>query len=393
MWLHRLIGPRLPQPPGEAGPAAAGSASRLRAGAAVAAAAAASPLVALAVALLVSLPSGGPSVAATPERRIALVIGNSQYVNVPRLANTANDARLIGETLQGLGFTLVGGKVLVDLDRAGFQKAIRSFGDQLSSAAVGLFYYGGHGLQVDGVNYLVPVEANPSKSSDVDFELIDANLVLKVMEGASSKLNMVILDACRNNPFGGRGLREIGGGLAQMKAPRGTLISYATQPGNVASDGGIGSRNSPYATALAETLKTPGLGLFEVFNRVGLAVDRQTKGVQQPWVSNSPIDGQFYFAALPPPPEEAKPAAPVPPAIDKDALFWQSMKDSKNPADFEAYLKQFPKGEFQELAQHRLEALKAQQQAAPSAASPASDPEISLLQSIKDSNEAADFEA
>ncbi|HKO08500.1 MAG TPA: caspase family protein [Alphaproteobacteria bacterium] len=321
--------------------------------------------------LLAAFLAAGRAAGEASERRVALVIGNSQYVNIPRLANTANDARLIAETLERLGFSLVGGKALVDLDRAGIQKAIRSFGDQLNAAAVGLFYYAGHGLQIEGVNYLVPVDANPAKQSDVDFELVEADLVLKVMEGANSKLNLVILDACRNNPFGGRGLRDVGGGLAQMKAPRGTLISYATQPGNVASDGGPGSRDSPYALALAETLKIPGLELLETFNKVGVVVDRQTSGVQRPWVASSPIEGSFYF--VPPAAPAAAPAAAAPPpaGAEREIVFWQSIKDSKNPADFEAYLAQYPKGEFRGLAQNRLSELKTEQQAALAPRAPA----------------------
>ena len=327
--------------------------------------------------LLAAFLAAGRAAAEASERRVALVIGNSQYVNVPRLANTANDARLIAETLERLGFSLVGGKALIDLDRAGIQKAIRSFGDQLNAAAVGLFYYAGHGLQIEGVNYLVPVDANPAKPSDVNFELVEADLVLKVMEGANSKLNLVILDACRNNPFGGRGLRDVGGGLAQMKAPRGTLISYATQPGNVASDGGPGSRDSPYALALAETLRVPGLELLETFNKVGVVVNRQTSGVQRPWVASSPIEGSFYFVPPAAPASAPAPAAAAaaPPATgaEREIVFWQSIKDSKNPADFEAYLAQYPKGEFRGLAQNRLSELKTEQQAvvAPRAQPPA----------------------
>ena len=331
--------------------------------------------VVFAAGLLAALLAAERAAGEASERRVALVIGNSQYVNVPRLANTGNDARLIAETLERLGFSLVGGKALIDLDRAGIQKAIRSFGDQLNAAAVGLFYYAGHGLQIEGVNYLVPVDANPAKPSDVDFELVEADLVLKVMEGANSKLNLVILDACRNNPFGGRGLRDVGGGLAQMKAPRGTLISYATQPGNVASDGGPGSRDSPYALALAETLRIPGLELLETFNKVGVVVDRQTSGVQRPWVASSPIEGSFYFvppAATASAPAPAAAAAATPPAgADREIVFWQSIKDSKNPADFEAYLAQYPKGEFRGLAQNRLSELKTEQQAALAPRAPA----------------------
>jgi Caspase domain len=242
------------------------------------------------------------------EKRVALVIGNSVYSNVPRLDNPANDAKLLADTLSALGFTLVGGGAQLDLDKSSLDRAVQSFGAQLVGADVGLFYYAGHGVQVRGENYLIPVDANPTKEADVDFQMLDTNLVLRQMEGAGTRLNIVILDACRNNPFGGRGLavgrardpestrmRDTGGGLAQMQAPEGTLISFATQPGSVAQDG-IGG-NSPYARALALEMRRPGLDIFQAFNQVGLAVKRATGGVQQPWVSSSPIDGAFYFVS------------------------------------------------------------------------------------------------
>jgi len=139
------------------------------------------------------------------------------------------------------------------------------------------------------------VNANPTREADVDFQMVDVNLVLRQMQGSGTRRNMVILDACRNNPFGARGLRSADGGLAQMRAPEGTLISYATQPGSVAQDGSDG--HSPYTKALATTIKQTGLDIFQTFNQVGLAVKRETGGSQQPWVSSSPIDGSFYFVA------------------------------------------------------------------------------------------------
>jgi uncharacterized caspase-like protein len=156
-------------------------------------------------------------------------------------------------TLEGLGFRLVGGAAQIDLDKLNLDAVIRNFGNQLQGADVGLFYYAGHGVQVRGANYLVPVGANPTREADVDFELEDVARVLRQMEEAGTRLNIVVLDACRNNPFGVRGLRAVASGLAQMRAPEGTLISFATQPGNAAQDGEAG--NSPYTTALAETIR------------------------------------------------------------------------------------------------------------------------------------------
>jgi hypothetical protein len=276
---------------------------------------------------------------AVADKRVALVVGNSTYRNVALLDNPANDARLLASTLRDLGFALVGGDAQLDLDKASFDRAVQDFGTQLQGADVGLFFYAGHGVQVRGTNYLIPVDANPTREADVDFQMLDTNLVMRQMEGAGTRLNLVILDACRNNPFGGRGLvvgrgrdtetvrlRSTTSGLAQMQAPEGTLISFATQPGSVARDGSDG--HSPYSKALAETIRRPGLGIFDTFNQVGLEVKRATAGAQQPWVSSSPIDGTFYFvpaqgagaqvAALPPRPPQTPASTAAPAATTSD---------------------------------------------------------------------------
>jgi len=255
----------------------------------------------LALTGLLALLFAGP---ATAEKRIALVVGNSAYQNITRLDNPSHDAALMADTLGTLGFTLVGGRAQLDLDKSAMDTAVQNFGRQVQGADVALFFYAGHGVQVSGSNYLVPVSANPTREADVDFQMVDVNLVLRQMQGSGTRLNMVILDACRNNPFGARGLRSSDGGLAQMRAPEGTLISYATQPGSVAQDGSDG--HSPYTKALATTIKQAGLDIFQTFNQVGLAVKRETGGSQQPWVSSSPIDGTFYFVA---------PAAPASPKV------------------------------------------------------------------------------
>jgi hypothetical protein len=284
------------------------------------------------------------------DKRIALVVGNSNYQSVSPLTNPRNDAALIAETLRKVGFTLTGGRAQLDLDKPAFDRAVQAFGNELMGADVALFYYAGHGIQIRNVNYLVPTSANPVKESDVDFQMVDVNLVLRQMEGSGTKLNLVILDACRNNPFGGRGLRGAESGLAQLRAPEGTLLSYATQPGNVALDG-TGS-NSPYTSALAQAIQKPGLDIFQTFNQVGLQVKRATGGSQQPWVSSSPIDGSFYFAsttpnqpvATPPQTVMAPPAPPRPVAIDPaleqraTAFVVEDMRQSQgSTADFMNY--------------------------------------------------------
>src|ERR1700687_6300426 len=147
-----------------------------------------------AVIALLPLLLAGP---ATAEKRIALVVGNSAYQNIARLDNPRNDATLMAETLAGLGFTLIGGHAQLDLDKTAMDAAVQSFGRQVQGADVALFYYAGHGVQVSGANYLVPVSANPTREADVDFQMVDVNLVLKQMQGSGTRLNIVILHACR----------------------------------------------------------------------------------------------------------------------------------------------------------------------------------------------------
>ncbi|UFZ03643.1 YARHG domain-containing protein [Bradyrhizobium ontarionense] len=259
---------------------------------------------------------------------VALVVGNSDYQSVSKLANPANDARLVAETFQRLGFTLIGGGAQLDLDKPRFDQVVQTFGRQLLGAEVAVFYYAGHGIQLRGTNYLVPVSANPSREADVDFMMVDVGLILRQMEAAGTKLNIVILDACRNNPFGGRGLRSGDGGLAQIRAPEGTILSYATQPGNVALDGDDG--HSPYTRALVDAVQRPGLDVLQAFNQVGLTVKKATASAQQPWIASSPIDGAFYFAG----PSGGQPAAPVTAAVTPSPGPAPALASARPAADF-----------------------------------------------------------
>jgi tetratricopeptide (TPR) repeat protein len=304
------------------------------------------------------------------EKRVALVIGNSTYRFVPKLLNPSNDAKLMAETLRGLGFDLVGGGAQLDLEKPGFDQAVENFGNKLQGADVGLFYYAGHGIQVAGSNYLVPIGANLTKEADIDFQMVDTKLVLHQMELARTRLNLIVLDACRNNPFSGRGLRATSGGLAQMQAPEGTLISYETQPGNVAQDGANG--NSPFTKALAQIVERPGLSVLETFNQVGLAVKRATSAAQQPWMSSSPIDGTFYFAgplepSNVPKPEISGQSHVTPPAFDTRALelsHWETARTSNSVLVVQTYLDRYPNGLFAALARARIEELEEKAQAA-----------------------------
>jgi hypothetical protein len=301
---------------------------------------------------LLALLTTGPAKA---DKRVALVVGNSTYKNVTQLDNSGNDARLMAETLRNVGFTLVGSRAQIDLDKTSFDDAIQSFGNQLAGADVALFYYAGHGVQIRGSNYMVPISANPTKEADVDFQMVNVALVLRQMEGSGTKLNLLILDACRNNPFGARGLRSTSSGLAQMQAPEGTLISYATQPGNVAQDGTDG--DSPYTKALVQTIKRAGLDIFQTFNEVGLAVKRSTRGQQQPWVSSSPIDGNFYFVS-PAAGSGSPPVSNAPSSTNEAAQAWAATKDATNPAVLEAFIQHYGATFYADLARARLDELK-----------------------------------
>lgn len=297
-----------------------------------------------------------PALAAT---RVALVIGNSAYRNVSPLDNPKNDAKLIAETLRGLGFSLVGGDAQLDLDESAMRRRVQDFGAMAQGADVALVYYAGHGVAVRGSNYLVPVDANPTREADVDLQMLDVNAVLRQMEDAGTRLNLVILDACRNNPFGGRGLRDATGGLAQMRAPEGTLISFATQPQSVAQDGAGG--HSPFTKALAEVIKRPGVGIFETFNDVGLEVKRATGGTQQPWVSSSPVDGEFYFAGQQSMSPAATSSMPAPAPADPAERTWSVIQGTTSIAILEDFVRQFGSSPYGSMARARIEELKRSQ--------------------------------
>jgi len=220
--------------------------------------------------------------------RYALVIGNSAYSSQP-LKNPANDARDVARALTALGFDV---QLKTDAKLRDIEDAIRDFGLKLKRGGVGLFYYAGHGVQVQGVNYLVPIGARLSSESDVKYECVDAGRVLGKMEDAGNELNLVILDACRNNPFS-RSFRSAEPGLARMDAPTGSLVAYATAPNSVASDGG--GKNGLFTKYLLQNIGTPGITIEEMFKRVRIGVMNETGKKQVPWESSS-IAGYFYLA-------------------------------------------------------------------------------------------------
>lgn len=252
------------------------------------------------VALVLALYAAALSVpsCAMAESRVALVIGNGAYVNAAALANPANDARVISERLTRLGFTVITG---VDLNKTEFDQKIREFAKTLSAADTALLFYAGHGLQVAGVNYLLPVDAALESERDLQFEATPLEVILKQMElDREQKTNIVILDACRDNPLSrslartmGTRSAAMGRGLAQTSTGVGTFISYSTQPGNVALDGS--EANSPFTSALAKHISTVGRPITSVMTSVRKDVMAATGSKQVPW-DNSSLTGDFFFA-------------------------------------------------------------------------------------------------
>lgn len=296
-----------------------------------------------------------PSVAA---KRVALVIGNSAYEHAAPLPNPKNDAEAITKSLEELGFEVVKG---IDLDHTEFARTVSTFSKRLRGADVGLFFYAGHGLQVNGQNFLAPIDAQLEDETALGFEAVPLRLILKLME-RETKINLVFLDACRDNPIArnlarsmGTRSTAIGQGLAREETGLGTFIAFATQPGNVALDG-EGS-NSPFAAGMLKHIDTPGLDVDLVMRRVREDVIKSTSGTQVPW-TNSSLTGTFIFNDRP---KEQPPAATAnskakdsegPRGIDPLAVelaFWQAAKDAGTRKAYEAYLEKYPKGNFAPL--------------------------------------------
>jgi len=229
------------------------------------------------------------SLIAGTEKRTALVIGNSGYSSSP-LKNAVNDAADIASNLQRLDFSVILKK---NVSHQEMEDAILEFGEKLKKGGVGLFFYAGHGVQKDNRNYLIPIGARINKDTDIKFQAVDAEMVLAEMGNAGNNLNIVILDACRDNPFSGS-FRKSSRGLAIISdAPKGTFITYSTSPGKVAADGN--GRNSPYTESLIKYMNTKGLPIEEVFKEVRKDLGRKTGGQQVPWELSS-LEGQFYFS-------------------------------------------------------------------------------------------------
>lgn len=329
---------------------------------------------------------------ALAEERIALVVGNGAYVSVSPLENPVSDAMLIARKLEGLGFQV---KLLTDSNLIELKKGISHFGRELRAAgkgATGLFYYAGHGVQSYGANYLLPVDTSLTDAADLDLVAVEASSILRQMFSAKNKTNIVILDACRNNPL--VDIPEFGdNGLAEMKAPTGTYLSYATAPGKVALDGNYG--HSPFTAALAQEMTIPGAPIEQVFKQVRVKVLQQTGGAQTPWDTSS-LTSQFYFTQ-PIVLSEAEMA---------EQRMWDSAKFSRDILQITLFLRAYPdslygseaKSLLTELvhdlaASGRKEKIFESRDATSLPAAEADNNEKQLIEKAQNSGDLADYEA
>lgn len=279
--------------------------------------------------------------------KVALVVGNSKYKDAPELKNPANDAKGVGDALRAAGFEV---NTLLDTGREQLIDAIRNYVRAMEQKkAVGLFYFAGHGVQLAWRNYMLPIDAVIDKIDDVGKQSVDIARLMEGLTKAGNPMNVIILDACRENPFG-KDFRVEHKGLSQMDAPTHTILAYATSPGNVASDGD--GANGLYTENLLREMRVPEAKIEDVFKRVRLGVRRKTNGAQIPWESTS-LEDDFWF--LPPKSVGAASEAERTKAFDDELALWSRIAELKDAPPFEDYLRRFPSGKFSELAQLRLE--------------------------------------
>jgi Caspase domain/Putative peptidoglycan binding domain len=303
--------------------------------------------------------------AALADKRVAFVVGNSAYKNVAPLPNPALDAKSMAKVLRSVGFDVVEG---TNLARDKMTERLLEFGKKAQGADVALFFYAGHGIAVNGTNYLLPVDADIKSEMDVKLgSAINIDLTLE-QTMADAKVKLVFLDACRDNPFATkikansptRSL-SVQQGLAEMKSGEGTLIAFATGPGQTALDGEAGT-NSPFTRALMANIVTPGVEIQQAMTRVRAQVNEETNKGQLPW-GHTNLIGTVYLNPSQPPaagaPVEAAPAvAAASPASEVELEFWRSIKDSNKPEELNAYLTSYPNGTFKSLALARIASLQ-----------------------------------
>jgi uncharacterized caspase-like protein len=291
--------------------------------------------------------------AAKADRRVAFVVGNGAYTNVRPLPNPPTDAKAIAGLLRNVGFDVVEG---TDLTRDKMTEKLLDFGKRTQGADVAVFFYAGHGIAINGTNYLLPVDADIKSEADVKLgSAINLDITLdQTMNNA--KVKLVLLDACRDDPFAAtlRSLKsanvKVENGLTAMKSGEGTLIAFATLPGKTALDGPAGAP-SPFTRALLANIAKPGVEIQEAMTKVRAQVYEETYRGQLPW---GPIDliGPVYLNP------GATPAATTGPGSDVEIEFWRSVKDTNEPEDLNAYLTAYPCGQFKAIALARIAALQ-----------------------------------
>lgn len=314
-------------------------------------------LIILIVCVLVSAPVVGFS---TTEKRVALVIGNGNYMAAP-LRNPVNDANDMASELRRLGFSVT---LKTDATQRTMERAIRDFGKQLREGGVGLFYYAGHGVQVKGSNYLLPIGAVVESEGDVKYEAVDAGLVLAKMEDAGNGLNIIVLDACRDNPFA-RSFRSGSRGLAKMDAPTGSILAYSTAPGSVAADG-TGS-NGLYTQYLLKHISNSKVKIEDVFKQVRIDVIRESGKKQTPWESSS-LTGNFFFH--PDKTVSSQPARAIaveqrrtPQNLNAEEEMWEIVKTSEFIESYKIFLDEYPSSRFSGAAKLKIQQIKRKQSA------------------------------
>ena len=277
------------------------------------------------------------------ENRVALVLGNSAYKSAP-LRNPTNDAKDMAAKLKGMGFTVVERNNLT-VKQIG--STLREFRSKLTPGSVALVFYAGHGLQIKGENYFPTVDAEIAGEEDVPNQSLSMRQIMDVLGDAKTRLNLVFLDACRNNPYA-RSFRSSSDGLSKVNAPSGTLISFATRPGSVAADGT--GRNGLYTGALLASMDSRGEPIEQVLKRVVTSVKASSKNQQEPWMEGS-IEGEFCFGNC-----MTTTAAQI--SVSDDRALWDSVKDSRDMQDLQAYVNKFPRGLFAEVAGNRIKAIE-----------------------------------
>jgi len=306
------------------------------------------------------------------EYRVALVIGNSAYQNA-QLKNPVNDAKDIATALYDLGFEVVLG---TNLDREQIKQKVDEFSPMLEKADIGFFYFAGHGMQYKGENFLVPLSFNISNEQDIPYESLSTAQILNKMDKAGNAVNIVVLDACRNNPYTdsyqsktralkrseNRGLKRSdrkGMGLSRIDGPSGSFIAYATAPGNVAADGT--GENGLYTQHLLDYMKQPGIPVENVFKKVRIGVMKDTEGKQVPW-ENSSLLGDFYFTESNKTNINKQTIAQQENTDQFEMQFWNSVEKANSLPLYNAYIKKYPQGHFVEIAKIQIQQLTQQTQ-------------------------------